>query len=420
MRNQFTFTLGLMALMAFTSACQQGEKLPDLRTPFGVPYALHTSGEGRKPQIGEYVGVHLRYISASDSVFYDTYVGRPLYSAYTPPARYGDPMDWFGVLGLGDSATFYVSADSIFKMSDPPSFIKRTETVRATIKLVDITDEAGYRKEEAQTKRARMEPELAGLRKALDNRGLSYVESENGVLYNVERPGQNVPIKPGMKVKVHYTGMLLNGDVFDSSLERDQPFDFVINESQVIEGWHRGIPLLGEGGKGTLYLVPSLAYGARGTGKIPANSPLIFQVEVIEVIDPMAKTREEGNQIEAYLKRNNITGWERTADYVYYVVKVQGTGAQPSAGKQVSVHYTGKLLDGTKFDSSLDRGQPFTFTLGQGQVIRGWDLGIPLFNVGGKGTLYLPSTLAYGEQGAGAMIKPNSILAFDVEVLDVQ
>ena len=88
------------------------------------------------------------------------------------------------------------------------------------------------------------------------------------------------------------------------------------------------------------------------------------------------------------------------------------------AGKKVKVHYTGTLLDGTKFDSSRDRNQPFEFTLGQSQVIKGWDEGIGMMNVGGKATLVIPSTIAYGDRDMGK-IPPFSTLVFDVELLEV-
>ncbi len=98
---------------------------------------------------------------------------------------------------------------------------------------------------------------------------------------------------------------------------------------------------------------------------------------------------------------------------------VVGTGAEATAGKKISVHYTGCLLDGTKFDSSVDRGQPFSFTLGQGQVIKGWDQGFDGMKVGGKRTLTIPAEMAYGAGGQGS-IPPNSPLKFDVELLGVE
>jgi FKBP-type peptidyl-prolyl cis-trans isomerase len=98
---------------------------------------------------------------------------------------------------------------------------------------------------------------------------------------------------------------------------------------------------------------------------------------------------------------------------------VVGTGATAVAGKPVKVHYTGWLTDGKKFDSSVDRGQPFGFTLGAGQVIKGWDEGVAGMKVGGKRQLRIPPELGYGSRGAGSVIPPNATLIFDVELLDV-
>ena len=98
---------------------------------------------------------------------------------------------------------------------------------------------------------------------------------------------------------------------------------------------------------------------------------------------------------------------------------VQGTGATAVAGSRVSVHYTGWLTNGEKFDSSVDRGQPFSFLLGSGQVIRGWDEGVAGMKVGGKRQLHIPPELGYGERGAGGVIPANATLVFDVELLQV-
>jgi FKBP-type peptidyl-prolyl cis-trans isomerase FkpA len=99
---------------------------------------------------------------------------------------------------------------------------------------------------------------------------------------------------------------------------------------------------------------------------------------------------------------------------------VVGTGDVASAGQKVSVHYTGWTTDGKKFDSSKDRGEPFGFPLGRGQVIRGWDEGVAGMKVGGKRKLTIPPELGYGSRGAGGVIPPNATLLFEVELLGVK
>lgn len=107
-----------------------------------------------------------------------------------------------------------------------------------------------------------------------------------------------------------------------------------------------------------------------------------------------------------------------TASGLKYVDQVIGKGTSPAKGKQVTVHYTGTLENGKKFDSSVDRKEPFKFIIGVGQVIRGWDEGVMSMKVGGKRKLIIPAKLGYGSAGAGGVIPPNATLLFDVELLD--
>ncbi|MBR8829913.1 MAG: hypothetical protein N5P05_000546 [Chroococcopsis gigantea SAG 12.99] len=119
-------------------------------------------------------------------------------------------------------------------------------------------------------------------------------------------------------------------------------------------------------------------------------------------------------------KSMDLSNAVTTESGLKYIDIKEGEGATPEKGQMVTVHYTGTLEDGTKFDSSKDRGQPFTFKIGVGQVIKGWDEGVATMKVGGNRTLIIPSDLGYGPRGAGGVIPPNATLIFDVELLSVK
>lgn len=270
----------------------------------------------------------------------------------------------------------------------------------------------------------------------LAEKGIQYLTSPEGIAYTVSQQGSGAKPTPGQYVKVHYTGYLLDGTKFDSSVDRGEPFTFQLGQGRVIKGWDLGIPLFAPGGKGTLYLTPDFGYGARGAGNaIPPNAGLIFEVELLEIFDQAsyeAEQKKEQDNMRELLHQQFKTDLMLIQDYaqksgkafqhtehgLHYHIETQGSGPQAEAGKSVSVHYTGKLLDGQVFDSSIGRGQPITFGLGQGRVIRGWDEGIALFREGGKGTLLIPSILGYGPQAMGP-IPANSVLEFEIEVVKV-
>ena len=135
--------------------------------------------------------------------------------------------------------------------------------------------------------------------------------------------------------------------------------------------------------------------------------------------DHPEETANAAQQLTDYLNDNKIFV-EPTASGLCYVMTTEGNGEKPQVGQMVKVHYTGKLLDGTVFDSSVERGQPFQFPLGVGQVIPGWDEGIQLMSKGEKGVLYIPYYLAYGDRAAGDKIVPFSNLMFEVELIDFE
>ncbi len=135
--------------------------------------------------------------------------------------------------------------------------------------------------------------------------------------------------------------------------------------------------------------------------------------------DHPEETAKAAQELADFLAKNKIVV-EPTASGLNYVMTVEGNGEKPEVGQMVQVHYTGKLLDGTVFDSSIERGEPISFPLGVGQVIPGWDEGIALMSKGEKGVLYIPYYLAYGDRQAGDKIVPYSNLMFEVELVDFE
>jgi peptidylprolyl isomerase len=220
-------------------------------------------------------------------------------------------------------------------------------------------------------------------------------KTQSGLKYYDSKVGDGKAAKAGNIVEVHYTGWLQkDGKKFDSSLDRKEPFSFVLGGGEVIKGWDEGVAGMKEGGKRKLYIPAKLAYGKKGAGKdIPPDSDLLFEVELLKV--------KPGVEIVD--------------------LKV-GDGEAAYKKAIVEVHYTGTLeKTGKKFDSSLDRKEPFTFKLGGGDVIKGWDVGVLGMKVGGKRKLIIQPELGYGAEGTrDGTIPPNAVLVFEIELLGLK
>jgi peptidylprolyl isomerase len=149
-------------------------------------------------------------------------------------------------------------------------------------------------------------------------------------------------------------------------------------------------------------------------GTPTATAEAIAATNLVATIDPPTST--PANLIAMDNNENQVT----TASGLKYVELAAGNGDSPAKGQTVSVHYTGTLENGKKFDSSRDRNQAFEFQIGEGQVIKGWDEGLSTMKVGGRRKLIIPADLGYGARGAGGVIPPNATLVFDVELLKIK
>ncbi|MBC7383108.1 MAG: FKBP-type peptidyl-prolyl cis-trans isomerase [Bacteroidia bacterium] len=235
----------------------------------------------------------------------------------------------------------------------------------------------------------------------------------SGLKYRVTELGTGKQVSVGDKVTVHYTGKLTNGTKFDSSKDRNQPFIFKVGEGRVIKGWDEGLALLKIGDKATFVIPPAIGYGEQDMGQIPPNSTLVFDIEVLDAVTPTATVKPVPYDVKG---KDTIT----TSSGLRYIKVADGNGVRAENGKVVDVHYTGYLLNGKQFDSSIERGEPISFPLGNGMVIKGWEEGIALMKTGDKFRLIIPSDIAYGPSGRGSVIPPDATLIFDVELVNVK
>lgn len=244
---------------------------------------------------------------------------------------------------------------------------------------------------------------------SVDN--LKWKEAAKGLKVYDEKVGTGKPAAPGAILKTHYTGWLLNGRKFGSSRDLGKPLSVVMGAGKMIKGWEQGLEGMREGGVRWFRIAPSMGYGATAYAMIPSNSTLLFRVELVssEIDEELAAKMD-------FFPDTTTLALENGSEGLRYAIVKPGEGEPAKSGSTVKVHYTGWLVNGYKFDSSRDRGQPFAFPLGGGRVIRGWELGVQGMLPGEKRILIVPPGLGYGSRAAGP-IPGGSTLIFAVEYL---
>ncbi len=244
-------------------------------------------------------------------------------------------------------------------------------------------------------------------------------QSVDGLQYKIY--GKHTGAKPAMGDKA-MCDMLFYGDndsLIFNSIEKHQLIPIPMMKSQFKGDLMEGIQMM-HVGDSAVFLVngDSVAKLAGPQGHIKPGSKLKYVIVLRSIFNEAMQAQMDEDTIKAYIKRNNITGFKRTDDGLYYKITQAGAGESPNRGQSVTAHYTGKFLSGTVFDSDKDRPGPgFNFTLGYHQVIAGWDEAFGLMKKGEKATIIIPSALAYGSQAQGP-IPANAVLLFDVELVD--
>jgi FKBP-type peptidyl-prolyl cis-trans isomerase FkpA len=398
--------------------------------PSGLEYKIVTHGNGtRKPVLNDHVEINI-HIHDGDSVLFDSRKmnnGNCVPLPISAPKFKGDVMEGFMLMVAGDSAIFRLPIDSFRKTGTQlPPWVKDGEKIEYDVVLVSVKTDAEEKKDQAEKAEKQKVIDEKLLKEYLSKNKIKATKTQSGLYYKINTPGLGNNVKAGNTASVNYTGMFMDGKKFDSNTDSAfhhvQAFTLEVGVGKVIKGWDEGLQLLKKGTKATFYIPSTLAYGQMERPGIPSNSILIFDVEITDIQDPSKQNETDDKLIQAYIAKNNIKA-TKTPSGLYYVITTKGLGPNAKPGKKVTMNYTGKTLDGNVFDSNTDPAkghvQPFSFTLGQGQVIKGWDEGVQLMNLGTKATIILPSALGYGAQGAGKDIPPNAVLLFNVEVTGI-
>ena len=283
------FLLAFVLCVMFTS-CKTDEKQITgyEKTPTGLYYKFYEENQGDRPEVMDLLDVIMSCTINDSAVIIPE--GRMILQMMEPMFA-GDIFEAIQMMHIGDTASFIVKTDSTFYTlfrSEMPSEFSVEDIMRFNVRLNDFYPESEFAAKQIEYMKKTFVEETKKSENELDkyfkdnkikanptSTGLYYVKTKNG---NGKKP------EVGQMVSVHYTGKLLDGTVFDSSVDRNKVFQFVLGIGQVIPGWDEGVQMMSEGEKGVFYIPYYLAYGNTGSGPIPPFATLIFEVELIDIL----------------------------------------------------------------------------------------------------------------------------------------
>jgi FKBP-type peptidyl-prolyl cis-trans isomerase len=437
--SRTTLLLSVAVLLLAVSACSKHSGFK--KTDDGLYYKFHVKGDDTTTlKTGMVLTLSLKY-TVNDSVLFNSATAPEEFKLpLSEPTYKGDIYAALAMMKPGDSATFITSADSFFlktiRLPELPDSTYKGKEIFFDVKMISAMTQEQIEQERQAKMSALSTKELSDLADYLKDNNITTTPLPSGLYFTETQKGNGQKPKPGDIARFHFKVTDITGRVFFSSFDQGEPMRWESGKEFDNAGATEALNLMSKGSKASVIVPSKLAFGEQGRGQMVAPySTLLYDFEMLDFMskaqfekeqEAEKKKAEEAKQsakqgeqglIRKYLKDNNITV-SPTASGLYYIEKTKGTGANPVNGQKVTVHYTGMLLDGTKFDSSVDRNQPFEFVLGQGQVIKGWDEGIALMKKGGKARLVIPSAIAYGENGRMPTIPPSATLVFDVELID--
>ena len=431
MRKKSVLFASICLVAMMFAACTQ--QYPGYRkTKSGLYYKFITQNPAaEQPKMTDFLKVEM-VCYLNDSLYFDWKGSQhEVYTQLREPIFAGDLQEAYAMMRVGDSASFYVKADSIAALyydQDPKAVgLNPEDYFRYEVKLVEVKTEQEFQADIEKMKES-MKMEA---RKALEDyvaaNSISVTPESSGVyIIPLEKGKGRCPVK-GEKVELDFAAYLLNGQPVGSTFDSPDKFSFVLGEGYTIQGWEEIVPKMHLGERVKAIIPFDLAYGEHSVGSIPAYANLVYDIKLLKITTAEELQKQAEEDMKAlkadsekafldYLKVNNITDY--TPSGLFYAKLVTTDGKQPQEGKTARIKFVASYIDGTPLGNSDQLGEYYDVEFGKGTVLKGLEEGIGLMKVGEKARFVLPYTLAYGANTYGN-IPAYSNLVFDVELLDV-
>lgn len=432
MKRNYSFLM-LVCLMALTlfTACNQ--KFPGYKkTADGLYYKFYEQNTSApKPKPTDFLKVGMAcYLN--DELYYDWQESQTgVYSQLTAPKFAGDLQEAYAMMHLGDSASFYVKADSIAVLyydQDPKAVnLKPEDYFRYEVKLLEIMSQEEFQTNLNQLKERMINESKEAFQNYIAENNIAVEPLESGIYIIPTEKGKGRCPEKGEKVELDFDAKLLNGVSIGSTKDMEKKLTFVLGDGSVIPGWEEIVPQMHLGERVTAVIPFEMAYGEHDVPGIPPYANLVYDIKLLKIttVEEQEKQAEEALKqkkqdseaaFQAFVKENKIV--DHTETGLYYTKTLVTDGQPVTRGNTARIKFVASYLDGTLLGNSDDLGQYYDIVVGKSRVLRGLEEGVSLMRVGEKARFVLPYTLAYGEESHDN-IPPYSNLVFDVELLDV-
>ncbi|RLD39946.1 MAG: hypothetical protein DRI89_13015 [Bacteroidetes bacterium] len=440
MKNYWKKLLVIIVLGLSLSGCI--EQFPGFeRADNGVYYKIHYQGtDAQRPQTSDWVIINMDYRLEDSLMFSSTDLDEPLRFPIIEPMFEGDLYAGLSLMGIGDSMTFAVVADSFFLktvyLEKLPPNIKPGSPMYYDVKLLQIFTQEEHQLEAQKEGDRKLKEEFDLLYAYLKENKIKTQPTASGLyVIDIEKGKGKKPVNGDM-CSVFLTVKHLDGkELFTNFGENPLAIEF--GKEFDTKGLMEGLGMMHEGGKATLIVPSEIGVGPGGKDGVPPFTTIVYEVKLdkIKTVEEVKKDRaeqkkmkeqqdqerrdEEQNRINAYLQRNNLQTTPLQSG-LFFILTQEGEGDYPGDGDKVKVHYILQTTEGKQLQSSYDQNKTFGFELGNGEVIKGWEEAIRLMKKGSKATIIVPSKLAYGSKDRNRDMPAYTPLVFDLELVDIE